>query len=815
MKKTILFFLFLVAHCVFVQAQNCDASVPTVEFDFTGMPEGTIVAEDIIRNGQCCGAANNVNCARFLITLDPATSGINFFAPSSQGLGDTYIQFDCGTPMPVDPDGGVSICLPPEDDPTNLGPFEIIMCKPGSNPNTLGLESIPSPYVQPFAETCPNTTINLATASFDPSTFDFSNITSGTPQATNDIVYNTVTGDFVYTVPVGVSNTTLTYEVCGLPLVSENFDCQENALVTVCETFQISVLPTEVCCPDPLSSNLSIGVNGSTSFCAGGSVELTANNANGGSILWSTGESSTTITVNSSGNYNLSVTDAEGCEFTTAAGIDITVFPLPVAPTIDASGPTTICEGESVVLTVNTAVGNSVLWSNGQSTSSIQVSSSGTYSVTVTDDNGCSATSASMSVTVNPLPDAPSINADGSLTFCEGESVNLSIDNPNNWDVLWSTGQTTNSINVNTSGTYSVSLTDDNGCSSIAEDAVVNVTVNANPANPQIQADGPFAFCEGETLTLSVANSSGLDLMWSTGETTSSIVVSSIGDYSVTVTDANGCSTSSETIAVTVNPNPEMPIVVANGPTTFCAGQTAELTVDNANGNDILWSNGATVSSITVNNPGFYTATVSDANGCSSTSDATEVNVNPLPPTPTIGIDGDDAIICPYETLTLTSSSPSGNVWSTGETSQSIEVNEAGTYSVSVTDANGCSSAMASISVTVLPPDDPSCFSCTGALDTIQLCRQGALFGITDFPIDGDEVYTWYDENGNQIAQFTGYPYYSPTMAGTYTLVVTDPDYPDCFQVFGPRLVAEVNGCCELDEDCEREVLGEGSGVNN
>ena len=89
--------------------------------------------------------------------------------------------------------------------------------------------------------------------------------------------------------------------------------------------------------------------------------------------------------------------------------------------------------------------------------------------------------------------------------------------------------------------------------------------------------------------------------------------------------------------------------------------------------------------------------------------------------------------------------------------------------------------------------------NCSLDLPNGEIIRQGALYGITDFPIDGNEVYTWYDSNNTQVAQFVGYPYYSPGEEGSYYLIVTDPDNPDCFQFFNPRSVTELNGCCELE----------------
>ncbi len=91
-------------------------------------------------------------------------------------------------------------------------------------------------------------------------------------------------------------------------------------------------------------------------------------------------------------------------------------------------------------------------------------------------------------------------------------------------------------------------------------------------------------------------------------------------------------------------------------------------------------------------------------------------------------------------------------------------------------------------------------FQCDGELDTLPLNRQGSLCAdLTEFPIDGNEVYTWYNENDEVVAVFTGIQYYAPSVLGAYYVVVTDPDYPICSQVLGPRTIETIDGCCELD----------------
>jgi hypothetical protein len=178
----------------------------------------------------------------------------------------------------------------------------------------------------------------------------------------------------------------------------------------------------------------------------------------------------------SAGSYTVRVRVTDSCAAgaqVAEADVPITVNALP-APTITPDGPTTFCDGSSV--TLDAGVWTSYSWSTGATTQTINVTASGSYTATVTDGNGCSGTSAPETVTVNALP-TPTITPDGPTTFCEGGSVTLDA---GAWPgYSWSTGETTQTINVTASGSYTVTVTDGNGCSGTSAPEVV--TVNANP----------------------------------------------------------------------------------------------------------------------------------------------------------------------------------------------------------------------------------------------------------------------------------------------------------------------------------------------
>ncbi|MBU3661108.1 MAG: PKD domain-containing protein [Flavobacteriales bacterium] len=465
--------------------------------------------------------------------------------------------------------------------------------------------------------------------------------------------------------------------------------------------------------PNPPTPTIS--ASGALTFCAGGSVILTSSTATGNT--WSTGATNNSIDVTSSGTYTVSVSSG-GCTSTSAATV-VTVNASPTTPTISANGPTTFCQGGSVTLTSSAASGNT--WSTGATTQSIPVSASGTYSVTV-GSAGCTATSASTIVTVNPNPPTPTISASGALTFCGGGSVTLTSSSATG--NTWSTGATTQSIDVTSSGTYTVSVSS-GGCTSTS--AATVVTVNASPTAPTISASGPTTFCQGGSVTLTSSAASGNT--WSTGATTQSITVSASGTYTLTYIDVNGCTSGVASIVVSVSSNPLTPTITANGPTTFCLGASVTLTSSETSGN--TWSTGETTQSIIVNSAGNYSVSVG-ASGCSATSSTINIAVNSLPSTP--NITASQLNLCAGQTATLTSSSPNGNTWSTGENTASITVSAAGTYTVFTTDANGCNSATGSVTISATTQPNAPTITASGPTT---IC-QGSSVTLTSSEISGN-----------------------------------------------------------------------------
>jgi hypothetical protein len=308
----------------------------------------------------------------------------------------------------------------------------------------------------------------------------------------------------------------------------------------------------------------------------------------------------------------------------------------------------------------------------------------------------------------------------------------------------------------------------------------LDVPINALPATPTITPGGPTTFCAGGSVTLTSSSATGNQWFLNGnpigGETNQSYIASLAGSYTVVVTE-NGCpSAASDPTVVTVTPLPPTPTITPDGPTTFCTGGSVLLTSSSASGNQ--WNlngnpiGGETNQTLLVSASGNYTVTVT-VSGCSSTSDATTVTVNAIPPTPVIN--SAPPSICAGGSILLTSTAAAGNQWFRngvllpGETNQTYLATIAGAYSVLVT-TNGCTNGAHSIArnVVVHPLPDatitvaPTMFSnASGTASVNNASCAGATFA--------------WSITGGTITSGAGTPYITFTAggAGTLTLQVT------------------------------------------
>ena len=407
-----------------------------------------------------------------------------------------------------------------------------------------------------------------------------------------------------------------------------------------------------------VNPNIIANAGDDTEICQGSTVTLAAEG--GSSYQWNTGETTQSIEVSpdTTTTYLVEVFN-NGCSDTD----EVVVFVNDI-PTANAGDDVVLNEGESTLLTATG--GDSYLWSTGATTSSITVSpdSDTTYTVTVTL-NGCESTD-QVTVFINA-----SVNADAGedVIICLGSSTILTATGGSSYQ--WNTGETTQSIEVSPEMTTTYSVEVFNAAENNSDIDEVEVVVNDIPT---ANAGDDTEICQGSTVTL--AAEGGSSYQWNTGETTQSIEVSpdTTTTYSVEVFN-NGCSDTDE-IEVVVN---ETPTPNAGSDLTITEGETVVITA--TGGESYIWNTGETTPSISVSplTTTEYSVEVI-INNCGAT-DVVIVFVDEL----SINADaGDDVTICQGDTATLSASGGDSYLWSTGETTQTIEVspNQTTAYTV-------------------------------------------------------------------------------------------------------------------------------------
>lgn len=377
-----------------------------------------------------------------------------------------------------------------------------------------------------------------------------------------------------------------------------------------------------------------------TTFCAGGTAVLEAAAEDGTTLQWSlngeaiAGADQAQLEVATAGAYSVTATNVTGCVSAGSWPAIINVLPVPAAPALSASGATSFCDGGEVTLSAQAEPGTALQWSvdglaiDGATGSDLLVTTTGGYSVTATDANGCSATSAIATVLVNPVPAPVSLNATTPTTVCEGGSVTLVAGIAPGISYTWYVdgelleGVSSQTYAASVGGSYTVVAISGDNCVAGPSEAIT-VTVEPAPDAPQITLTESPEFCEGSSTTLVAVAAGGVQYQWTlngqpvAGAVQAQYTVSSAGQYSLVITDANGCSAEALAgVTVTVNALPPAPVI------------SQEVDVLSASGNGpFQWFlngepvAGATSAQLTVTENGVYTVSTTSAEGCVAESD--------------------------------------------------------------------------------------------------------------------------------------------------------------------------------------------------
>jgi len=449
-----------------------------------------------------------------------------------------------------------------------------------------------------------------------------------------------------------------------------------------------------------LIANIAIVTNPSCNGALSGSATV---NASGGTSQyiynWSNGQSTTIATGLNAGNYSVTVKDANGCS--TTATVTITQ-PAPLTATITGTTTNVTCNGNNNGSAIVSASGGTspytYNWSNGQSTTIATGLNAGNYSVTVKDANGCSTT-ATVTIT-QPAPLTATITGTTTNVTCNGNNNGSAIVSASGgtspYTYSWTGGQTNTTATGLSAGVYIITVKDYNGCSAMT---LVNIT---QPA-PLIAGAGfapAFVNCSGGNngiaAILATGGSSPYNYSWIPGGQTNATATGlSSGTYTVTITDTHGC-TITDSASITQPAALAVALGTIQANVNCNGGNNGSALASVAGGTPpytYSWAPGgqtdATAHSLAT---GTYTATITDANGCSATSSVAitvyallTVNINRVP---------ED---CSGAPATLTAQALGGRYpyaynWSSGSTRDTAIVRPVYStyYTNTVTDANGC-----------------------------------------------------------------------------------------------------------------------------
>lgn len=410
------------------------------------------------------------------------------------------------------------------------------------------------------------------------------------------------------------------------------------------------------------------------SFCMGDSIQLNSVN-NFSNYLWSNGSLQPNITIKNAGNYFLQTIDNYGCP---GRSDTLTVVVYTDTITIQNSSDF-LCENDSILLAIPTNYMN-YSWNNNSNANSQYIQQSGDYWCTITDNNGCTFTSDT--ITIETSIQSYSVNILGSPIICSGNEVILYINSSGLANYSWNNNMQTPSVNINTPGDYWLTGTNIEGCP-IYSDSVTVIVSNFQNQNVSLNLSDSVEICEGGTIQISV-NEPFDNYEWQNGSSNNYFNATQEGEIYVSVVDTNGCTSRSDTVIVSFF-NTKAIHVNYNQNLSLCEGDSIYVYADDSL-SQILWHNNSSSQGNWITDSlAHYTAY--DTNNCLVYSDTISIITYPHI-VPSINI-LENFYFCNNAPILLLAASDS-STWNTSVTNDSILIEMEGDYFYTLLDTTGC-----------------------------------------------------------------------------------------------------------------------------
>lgn len=504
--------------------------------------------------------------------------------------------------------------------------------------------------------------------------------------------------------------------------------------------------------------------------CFGGSDgEITAGVSGGAtpySYAWSAGGSTTNVANGlTSGSYILTVTDNLGCA---VSGTQAITEPS-LLTAISLVGSNTSCNGTSdgsaTVVAAGGTTSYTYVWNNGATTAAVTGLAANTYMATVTDANGCIASTAPISIT-EPAVLATTIAVINNVScngLSDGSLTAASTGGTTTYSYLWSNGTAAAANSGLAAASYTVTTTDANGCTATATNTITEPTVLAASITGSNNATC-FGFSDGDATAFATGGTTAYTYNWSSSATSAQANGLAAGSYTVTITDANGC-TDAESVTIGEPTMLTASIIDTTDVTCFgfVDGASEVAAAGGTTPYSFLWTNGSTTAVAIGFGAGLQSVTVTDINNCTVTE-----SVLVSEPTQLMNSFSVVNLSCNNSNDGEAVAAASGSVapylyiWSNAATADTISGLSAGNYFLTITDENGC---ILTDSVTVTQPD-----SLISVVDNIaDLDCNGAADGtVTVSAIGGTMPYSYLWDNTADSSSIIG------LSGGTYSATVTD-----------------------------------------